>query len=591
MANGEPFLTYLISCLVGNTRDTCYRRDAGMTTWGCTPTCRGFQHFFGFYNAFNDYFTHRVGNFLDLRNDTTPVRDLTGDYFTETVTAEAIRWLTASLTAEPNRSTFVYLAHQSNHGPLQVPQRYIDGQCAARIPLDKPSRRIICGMMRAVDDSLANLTNLYQSLGDEVWESTVIIFSTDNGGPTEEGGNNAPLRGQKATSYEGGVRGVGWVGGGLPAVRRGAVSRAMIHVSDLYPTIVHGIAGLEIGVTADGTPPLDGVDAWPSITSASVASPRTEMLLQLNAGSQAIRVGKYKIIVGMAGGPSKAGSVCTAHQEKTCSTPKCFPYNISLTTAAPMCHNGWVPPPESGKLPEPPPGVGCPALPCSFPNSSYTSSSDIQLFDIEADPSERNDLSEEKEFLALRQQLITRLQTFVDKAIPQDHGRHDPASNPANFGGVWTPWLGDPVPAHCAKPPLPSPPPVPAPDKPCEGDGEIGDGTINLLPEHPGKCTATGWCSDQGYSGPAREAVVAIDGKVIDTGIANVSKHVAGFHGLDITFDCSVFAHGNHTASVGCKCLHSNEVQVLRRGKICTNGPPARVVPCLGAPPDLLQPL
>ena len=21
--------------------------DAGMTTWGCTPTCRGFQHFFG----------------------------------------------------------------------------------------------------------------------------------------------------------------------------------------------------------------------------------------------------------------------------------------------------------------------------------------------------------------------------------------------------------------------------------------------------------------------------------------------------------------------------------------------------------------
>lgn len=35
--------------------------DCGMTSWGCTPTCRGFGHFLGFYNAFNDYYTHKVG--------------------------------------------------------------------------------------------------------------------------------------------------------------------------------------------------------------------------------------------------------------------------------------------------------------------------------------------------------------------------------------------------------------------------------------------------------------------------------------------------------------------------------------------------
>lgn len=64
-----------------------------------------------------------------------------------------------------------------------------------------------------------------------------IIMSTDNGGNTDTGGNNYPLRGNKATSWEGGVRGVGWVGGGLPAVQRRVVSRAMIHVSDWYPTI------------------------------------------------------------------------------------------------------------------------------------------------------------------------------------------------------------------------------------------------------------------------------------------------------------------------------------------------------------------
>jgi arylsulfatase B len=52
--------------------------DAGMTSWGCTPTCRGFGHFYGFYNAFNDYFTHHGGVGLDFRDDLVPVINETG---------------------------------------------------------------------------------------------------------------------------------------------------------------------------------------------------------------------------------------------------------------------------------------------------------------------------------------------------------------------------------------------------------------------------------------------------------------------------------------------------------------------------------
>ena len=115
-----------------------------------------------------------VGAGLDLRNDTTPARGLNGSYFTELVTAEAGRWVTSSLASDPHRSTFTYLAHQSNHGPLQVPMRYIDGACANKIPRENPSRRIMCGMMRAVDNSLANMTALYKS--KSAWDRTVIIF-------------------------------------------------------------------------------------------------------------------------------------------------------------------------------------------------------------------------------------------------------------------------------------------------------------------------------------------------------------------------------------------------------------------------------
>lgn len=97
--------------------------DLGMTSWGCTPTCRGFDHFFGFYNAFNDYFTHHVGVGLDFRNDTTPVKDMNGSYFTEIVTADAIRWAHSVQQKQPGQPMFSYLAHQSNHAPMEVPAR------------------------------------------------------------------------------------------------------------------------------------------------------------------------------------------------------------------------------------------------------------------------------------------------------------------------------------------------------------------------------------------------------------------------------------------------------------------------------------
>ena len=75
-----------------------------------------------------------------------------------------------------------------------------------------------------------------------VWDRTVIIMSTDNGGNTDTGGSNAPLRGNKATSYEGGVRGVGWVGGGLVALQRAAVyGNVLLLLLLLFSSVVLGV--------------------------------------------------------------------------------------------------------------------------------------------------------------------------------------------------------------------------------------------------------------------------------------------------------------------------------------------------------------
>jgi arylsulfatase A-like enzyme len=73
-------------------------------------------------------------------------------------------------------------------------------------------RHIYCGMAQALDDGVGQITTLLSKRG--LADNTVIFLTADNGGQNGVGGNNWPLRGNKATVFEGGVRGNGFVWGG-----------------------------------------------------------------------------------------------------------------------------------------------------------------------------------------------------------------------------------------------------------------------------------------------------------------------------------------------------------------------------------------
>ena len=54
----------------------------GYNKWEYTPTYRGFDTFYGYYNGAEDHYSHKVLKILDFRDNKEPVRDLDGTFGT-----------------------------------------------------------------------------------------------------------------------------------------------------------------------------------------------------------------------------------------------------------------------------------------------------------------------------------------------------------------------------------------------------------------------------------------------------------------------------------------------------------------------------
>ena len=120
-------------------------------------------------------------------------------------------------------------------------------------------------------------------------KNTVIIFFSDNGGPTKLGARNGPLRGGKGTLFEGGVRVTAfahWEG----KLKSQDVNEPL-HMVDWYPTLLK-LANAK----TEQKKPLDGKDIWPVLTEGK-ATPHKEILLNVEPHRGAIRMGDWKLKV------------------------------------------------------------------------------------------------------------------------------------------------------------------------------------------------------------------------------------------------------------------------------------------------------
>lgn len=280
----------------------------GHSSWEQTPTFRGFDSFFGYYLGGQDYYTHRQQNRYDLRWDKEPncgagcsvLRDETGNYSTHVYTREAISRIREHRNSE--RPLFLYLAYQAVHNPNAVPEEYTTRYSSNMMWDGK--RKTYAGMLTAADEGIGNVTAALKEYG--LWENSLVVFTTDNGGPTEvcavQGSSNFPLRGGKCTVWEGGTTGDGFLSGPYVAKLKlpsATTAEGIFHAVDWLPTLGE-IAG---GVQKDG--PIDGVSQLNALRTKQPA--RKEVFVgygydQKDWYGPAIRVNHWKLIEG-SGGP------------------------------------------------------------------------------------------------------------------------------------------------------------------------------------------------------------------------------------------------------------------------------------------------
>jgi uncharacterized sulfatase len=155
-------------------------------------------------------------------------------------------------------SFFLFLSHYDVHVQLDADSTLIDKYLKKQKVDGYPCNAIYAAMVESVDKSVGRVLDKLDELG--LSENTIVIFFSDNGGLKSrfdkipliakqtqhiyEGdsllyiaSSNAPLRAEKGTVYEGGIREpfiVKWPGKVTP----GQISDALISSVDFYPTFI-----------------------------------------------------------------------------------------------------------------------------------------------------------------------------------------------------------------------------------------------------------------------------------------------------------------------------------------------------------------
>lgn len=159
------------------------------------------------------------------------------EHIEDRMAEEAVKFIEAN----KDRPFFLNYWQFSVHAPFDAKKELIGKYKALVKPEDPQRSPTYAAMVESMDDAVGTLMDALAKNG--IADRTIIVFTADNGGnmynriddttPT----TNKPLRGGKATLWEGGIRVpcvVAWPG----ITQAGSRSAELIQTEDFYPTLV-----------------------------------------------------------------------------------------------------------------------------------------------------------------------------------------------------------------------------------------------------------------------------------------------------------------------------------------------------------------
>ena len=262
------------------------------------------------------------------------------------------------------RPFFLYLPHAMPHKPLAASEDFYTP--------DTPDD-LYADVIRELDFSVGQILDKLKQLGLD--DNTLVIFTSDNG--PWYGGSTGGLRGMKGKTWEGGLR-VPMIARWPGKIPAGLVNHSIAGTIDVFPTILNaaGVNVPKVRITI-----IDGKDIWSLLISARAKSPHEALFGMQGTNLMTVRSGKWRLHVRSPGRPPKRG-------------------------------DDWVDP-------RGPDGVTIiapyeQARPSAYPGSiAGDDPKNMMLFDIEADPAEKHDVSKQ------HPDVVKRLKAIYDKTLAQ----------------------------------------------------------------------------------------------------------------------------------------------------------------------------
>jgi arylsulfatase A-like enzyme len=244
------------------------------------PTRHGFDHYYGIP------FSNDMGRQVGRKTNYPPLPLLMDEEVIEEqpdqagLTERYVEKAVSFLRQHQDEPFFLYLAHMYVHLPIYVQTRFANESENGRY-----GAAVAC-----VDWAAGVLFGELKKLGID--ENTLVIFTSDNGSRVrEEGGSNAPLRGTKGTTFDGGQR--------LPCIMRwpgqiaaGRECPELVSSIDLLPTFAK-LAGTE----APTDRIIDGKDIRSLLFEDGAKSPREHFFYFRKSQLDAVRNDRWKLFV------------------------------------------------------------------------------------------------------------------------------------------------------------------------------------------------------------------------------------------------------------------------------------------------------